>query len=266
MTRAAAGAGGHRHLWSSPDGTGLHAPYGQLVREDGTGRACCHLCGRWFRALGAHVRVHGHDAAGYRAAMGLGTVVLAAPDVVAPIAHRQAERYRTNARARAALATGQEMARTGELARLSVAADSTRRQAAQRASLERGRATLAARRAQDLEGRLAGTPLGAYLRRRYAEGASLALLGRETGLGRARLRQALDDAGVVLRPPGATTVTGRRSRAVAADIAAARRVGTDDHARWRAEQRASGRSVADLADAVGHSPPWVRWRLDRPAQ
>jgi hypothetical protein len=61
----------HGHLWSLPDGTGLHAPIGSLVAEPGTGRLCCHLCGRWFISLGVHVRFHGQTAGSYRAAMGL---------------------------------------------------------------------------------------------------------------------------------------------------------------------------------------------------
>ncbi len=61
----------HKHLWSLPDGTGLHAPPGRLLTEEGTGRLCCHLCGEWFASLGIHVRVHGHTAGSYRAAMGL---------------------------------------------------------------------------------------------------------------------------------------------------------------------------------------------------
>jgi len=68
----------HRHLWFLPDGTGLHAPPGRLAVEKGTGRLCCHLCGDWFASLGIHVRVHGHTAGSYRAAMGLPrTTVLA---------------------------------------------------------------------------------------------------------------------------------------------------------------------------------------------
>ena len=61
----------HAHLWSLPDGTGLHAPYGQLVIERDTGRVCCHLCGRWYVSLGGHVRRHGHTADSYRETMGL---------------------------------------------------------------------------------------------------------------------------------------------------------------------------------------------------
>ncbi|MBV9729784.1 MAG: MucR family transcriptional regulator [Pseudonocardiales bacterium] len=61
----------HGHLWSLSDGTALHAPYGQLVTESGTGRVCCHLCGRWYVSLGGHLRTHGHTADSYRETMGL---------------------------------------------------------------------------------------------------------------------------------------------------------------------------------------------------
>ncbi len=57
----------HRHLWSLPDGTGLHAPPGRTL-HDGDERPCCHLCGRWFAALGPHLRTHGYTADAYRAA------------------------------------------------------------------------------------------------------------------------------------------------------------------------------------------------------
>lgn len=58
-------------MWFLPDGAGLHAPLGNLVTEEGTGRLCCHLCGGWFTALGIHVRAHGFTAGTYRQAMGL---------------------------------------------------------------------------------------------------------------------------------------------------------------------------------------------------
>lgn len=61
----------HAHLWVLADGTGLHAPPGTLTRDAETGRLCCHLCGRWFRSLGSHVRAHGHTADTYRESMGL---------------------------------------------------------------------------------------------------------------------------------------------------------------------------------------------------
>lgn len=260
---------GHGHLWSLPDGTGLHAPYGELAREDSSGRPCCHLCGRFFRALGSHVRRHGYTAASYREDMGLGTTTrLVAPDLSARISARQTARYDASADVRAAFAAGQAMARSGELGRRSAgsraATDRQERVMVRRASLDRGRASLAARRENDRARRLAtlgSRSLPEHLRRRHAEGASLEVLRAETGLGRARLREAMDQAGIVRRAPGATTPAGRRSRARAAEAAAAARVGTDDLVRWLVDRRAAGDTVAELARAVGHSAPWVRWRL-----
>jgi len=85
---------GHAHLWSLPDGTGLHAPLGLLFVEQDTGLVCCHLCGRWWVSPGAHVWVHGHTAMSYREAMGLGrTAVLAAEQLSSAIGRRQQQRY-----------------------------------------------------------------------------------------------------------------------------------------------------------------------------
>lgn len=256
----------HGHLWSSAEGTGLHAPHGELAREDGTGRVCCHLCGQWFRALGSHVRVHGYTAAGYRAEMGLGTrTALTAPEISAGLSARQASRYRASVEVRAAFAVGQAMARTGELGQRSAAAraagDRPQRRSARRYALERGRATVAARREEELARRLGTASLPDHLRRRYAEGASMETLAEESGLGRDRLRQAMDAAGIARRAPGDTSPAGRRSRAVRADAAAAARVGVEDLTGWLARQRAAGRTYTELARAVGHSPPWVRSRL-----
>jgi RNA polymerase sigma factor (sigma-70 family) len=61
----------HGHLWRLADGRGLHAPPGTLVRNPASGAVCCHLCGRWFVALGSHIRVHGYTAPGYRRALQL---------------------------------------------------------------------------------------------------------------------------------------------------------------------------------------------------
>lgn len=268
-TRANGRVSGHGHLWSLPDGTGLHAPYGALAREDGTGRLCCHLCGRFFRSLGGHVRSHGYTAAAYRETMGLGTTtVLVAPDVGARISARQTARWDADVGVREAFAAGQEMARSGELGRRSAAAravtERRERSVAQRAALDQGRASMAAERENDLARRLAqlGSPsLTEHLRRRYADGASVAALAAETGLGRARLRAETDRAGVVRRAPGSTTPAGRRARAVRADAVAAARIGTEDLVGWLVERRAAGRPLSELAAAVGHSTHWVRWRL-----
>jgi hypothetical protein len=55
-------AHGHGHLWVLRDGTPVHVPPGRLVVSD-DGRLACHLCGRWFAHLGAHLRRHGWTAA-----------------------------------------------------------------------------------------------------------------------------------------------------------------------------------------------------------
>ncbi len=148
----------HLHLWSLPDGTGLHAPYAELVAEEGTSRLCCHLCGRWYVSLGAHVRAHGHTADTYRLAMGLCTTQ---PLTSTPL--------------------------------------SAQRRLRRVAALAAGRRTVAARREQELARRLAawGHPsLHHFLRCAYSEGASLDDLARQTGLGRARLRQEVRAAGM----------------------------------------------------------------------
>jgi hypothetical protein len=198
----------HGHLWSLADGTGLHAPYGQLTTEPGTGRVCCHLCGRWYISLGGHLRRHGHTADSYRETMGLcRSRPLVAEALSRSIATRQSEAYRRSPELRARLAVGQELSKTGELATLAATAHTaspapelTR---LRRAALDAGRATRAARRDRELAGRLRGLgfdDLSGYLRHAHSTGASLRGIARATGLGWARLRRELDAAGIAVRP------------------------------------------------------------------
>ncbi len=261
----------HKHLWTLPDGTGLHAPPGRLV-HDGDDRLCCHLCGHWFAALGPHLRTHGYTAAAYRMTMDLGLATpLVARRVSRALSRRQAAAYRDDPEFRDRLVPGQRMARDGRLARC--ARDSllfgprpAERVRVRNTALEVGRRTRAQRRAETLERRLtaSGAPsLAEFLRREYERGASLAELARSTGLGRARLRHAMDAATITVRSTGATTPAGRRSRAVEADAAAAASVGTDDIVRWLDEHRTAGWSLIRLARSVGHSTQWVKWRLER---
>ncbi len=190
----------HAHLWSLPDGTGLHAPYGQLATEPGTGRVCCHLCGRWYVSLGGHVRRHGHTAESYRETMGLcRNRPLVAEALSRSIATRQSEIYRRSPELRARLAVGQELSKTGQLASLASAAHAgspaPERARLRRAALDAGRATRAARRDQVLARRLRKLGFGdlpSYLRHAYSTGASLRSIARATGLGWARMRRELD--------------------------------------------------------------------------
>lgn len=268
---AAAPGTTHGHLWSLPDGTGLHAPLGQLVDDPTTGRLCCHLCGRWFVSLGAHVRTHGYTADTYRDTMQLlRTHPLVSSEMSTTIATRQARAYRDSAQVRERFAEGQQLARTGQLAWRARAGNLESWQRLERvgtshAQLAAGRATRARRREVHLAAFLAerGAPdLSTFLRAEYAAGASLESLSRTTGLGRARLRAALAAAGITVRSTGHNTSAGKRSRAQAADAVAAARVGTDDLHGWLTLRYDRGWSLTRLAAAVGHSTHWVRWRLD----
>lgn len=198
----------HAHLWLLPDGTGLHAPYGQLATEPGTGRVCCHLCGRWYVSLGGHVRRHGHTADSYRETMGLCRGrPLVAEALSRSIATRQSEVYRRSPELRARLAVGQELSKTGKLASLASAAHTVgsapERTRLRRAALDAGRATRAAQRDQALARRLRKLgfdDLPGYLRHAHSTGASLRSIAKATGLGWARMRRELDAAGVAARP------------------------------------------------------------------
>lgn len=196
----------HVHLWSLPDGTGLHAPYGRLMVEPGTGRVCCHLCGRWFVSLGGHLRKHGHSASSYREAMGLcRNRPLVAETLSRSIATRQSVAYRRSAALRARLAVGQELSRTGQLATLASTAHSTSPRPeltrVRRAALDAGRITRAAQRERALANHLRELgfdDLAGYLRHARSTGASLRSIAKATGFGWVRLRRELAAAGLAV--------------------------------------------------------------------
>ena len=265
----------HGHLWTLPEGTGLHAPLGRLVVDPATGRLCCHLCGRWFVSLGAHVRMHGYTADAYRDTMQLlRTRPLISTELSTTIATRQARAYADSAQVRERFAESQQLARTGQLTWRARAGNleswqRLERVGTSRAQLATGRATRARHREAHIAALLTerGAPdLSTFLRAEYAAGASLQTLARTTGLGRNRLHAALTAAGITIRPTGHNTPAGKRSRAQAADEAAAARVGTGDLHGWLTDRYDQGWSLTRLAAAVGRSTHWVRWRLDAASQ
>jgi hypothetical protein len=207
QTRRSHQAQAHAHLWSLPDGTGLHAPYGQLVFDSNTGQVCCHLCGRWFVSLGGHLRRHGHNAESYRKLIGLcRSRPLVAEALSRSIASRQRTAYRRSPTLRAQLLVGQELSKTGQLATLASTAHTaspplelTR---LRRAALEAGRATRAAERDRALGHRLSALgfdDLADYLRHACSSGMSLRCMAKATGLGWARLRREIDALGGLRR-------------------------------------------------------------------
>src|SRR5262249_36932616 len=158
---------------------GLHAPYGQLVVEPGTGRVCCHLCGRWFVSLGGHLRRHGHSAESYRNLMGLcRNRALVAKALSRSIATRQRRAYRRSPALRAQLAVGQELTKPGQLAALAATAarisnPSPELTRLRGAALEAGRVRMAAERDQALGhrlGELGFVDLASYLRQAISSG------------------------------------------------------------------------------------------------
>lgn len=187
----------------------------------------------------------------------------------AAISARQKAAYEASEAFRDRLADGQQAARSGALSRTAARARtenplSSGAVARQVAALNEGRRAVASRRQEAITLLLVESghdDLSSYLRTRYKEGASLARLASQTGLGRARLRAELRAAGVTTRNAGHTTAAGRRSRAVAADAEAAVRVGTDDLIEWLQTRRTEGSTLAALGRAVGHSSHWVKWRL-----
>jgi hypothetical protein len=165
----------HGHLWTLTDGTGLHAPVGHLV-QDGDMSVCCHLCGRWFIALGAHVRVHGYTADGYRETMGLGaTTALVAATLSQRTSKKRAAAYRTYDEVRQRFAPGHAMARDGRLtaharSALDRGPEPPERVRVRAGALATGRETRARQRAEALDQRVqtAGAEsLSDYLRREY---------------------------------------------------------------------------------------------------
>lgn len=217
-----------------PDGTPYFVPIGE-VRADGS-RVTCHLCGRAFRSVAAHLASHGWTKVQYCEAFGLErgqslegaeTRKLRSAAFTARLVFEPAVRDGS--------ARGRQRARTGDLAR--DAADAARgrpfpeqrrrRSAATTPATARWRIARASRERADRQlaavagkvARQAGYPgIGRLVRDRLRAGQSLAAISRECGLDKdwmSRHLPRLDPA----------------TAAVAAAVAAARATELPD-ARW----------------------------------
>lgn len=181
-----------------PDGTPAYAPVGVVVRDGSL--VMCHLCGRWFRSVVAHLRGHGWDHVAYRAAFGLERgESLEGSDTRARRAVAMRVRRQHDPAVRAGCAVGQEWVRSGALARAAAEAARGRRQPEQRrrktlrtlaAISPAARAAGATRHAEarlrqtaaDAAARLGHPSIGALVRERVAAGTSLAEISRQAGL------------------------------------------------------------------------------------
>jgi hypothetical protein len=185
-------------LGALADGTPFYAPIGEVIADDS--RVACHLCGRWLRSVTAHLKAHGWSKDDYCVAFGLERgQPLEGPETRKLRAAALASRLVFDPAIRAGSAAGRERARAGELARDAAAAASgrlipeqRRRKALQalaavspsasaRAKRERADRHLA--RLAAAAARRQGYPdIGSLVLARVAEGASLAVISRESGL------------------------------------------------------------------------------------
>ncbi|NEA99323.1 MucR family transcriptional regulator [Streptomyces sp. SID13726] len=250
-----------------------HPDFGRLIRDETADTVICHVCGRDFRSLGAHVRVHGLTAAEYREEFGLlRTRPLSARSLSQERSGSRRDRYSASKELRGHLAAGRAMARSGELTRRrrsGTAEDGTRDELrrVRRETLDAGRRT----RTRDAEARLtdalrAGgfTDVGQALRVVYVEGdRSIEETAAVLAVGKNRLQQLLTEHGIGIRPAGRNSGAGRRARVLLNDRAAAERVGARDITVWLRGRAAAGATLRELAEATGRSVPWVAARIGR---
>ncbi|MET9100955.1 MucR family transcriptional regulator [Streptomyces antibioticus] len=264
---------------------GRHPDFGRLIRDEATDTVVCHVCGRGFRSLGAHVRVHDMTAAEYRREFGLlRSRALSARSFAREQSRARRAGYLASEDTQARFAAGRAMARSGELARKRWAdtgnragtgtwADTSGRpdpdpaeaRRVRRESLAAGRRTQA-RTADERTAaalRAAGfADLAQALHTLYIEREhSVEETARVLALGKGRLRRLLGEHGIGIRPSGQNSATGRHARVLLNDRAAAERVGTDDIAAWLRERAVEGATLRELAAATGRSVPWVAARI-----
>lgn len=200
------------------DGTPSYAPVGTVVRDGD--RVQCHVCGRWFKSVIAHLRSHGWHHLAYREAFGLLRGESLEGDGTRSLrATLMTERRKHDPAVQAGCEHGHELVRTGALAEAAAKAARGRRHPEQRR-----RKTLAALAAIDLEARAEGTrrhaveqlcgiaqavaehlgypTIGALVRDRTARGASLAAISRDAGLHKDWLSRHL----ITVDPETATAV------------------------------------------------------------
>jgi len=259
------------------DGTPFFAPVGEVV-QDGS-RVICHLCGRPWRSVTAHLRAHGWTKAAYCAAFGLERgQSLEGPETRKLRAAGLAARLVFDAAFREGSAAGRRRARTGALARDAAAAargrphPEQRRRKARRApgaipaaavaeaNAERAGRHLAAV-AADVARRHGYPDLGEYVLARTGAGASLAAISRAAGLHKDWLSRHL----AAVDPVAAAAVAQRQPvRADARWRPALGRLGFPDVASYLHDRHvAQHHTVNMIATEVGLSHHAVASALGR---
>ncbi|BBG03886.1 MULTISPECIES: hypothetical protein [Pseudonocardia] len=263
------------------DGTPCHAPPG--VMEIADEHARCHLCGQWFRSVGAHLRSHGWDRASYRTAFGLERGQSLEGGTTRDRRARAMRRRRAHDPVvRAGCEIGRRWASTGELTRAAATAARGRRQPEQRrrktlrtlASIPVDVRTEAAARASVSRLRAIAETMATdagfrsfaeFIRTRVAAGDSLARLSREAGLHKDWLTRHLGTVDADLAADLASDVGGpcppRHDARLLARIVG---LGFRDVASYlRQRHLDEHRSVRAIATEVEMNPQSVRAAMTR---
>ncbi|MEV6946733.1 MucR family transcriptional regulator [Streptomyces sp. NPDC051172] len=253
------------------DRTDRHADFGRLIRDEAADTVICHVCGRAFRSLGAHVRVHDMTAAEYRQEFGLlRSRALSARSFAQQQSRSRRAAYRDSEETRARFAAGRAMARTGELNRrrwngAGERAETDELRRLRLESLSAGRRS----QARDADARLAAAlraggfaDLEQALRTVYVDRqSSVEETARILDVGKGRLRRLLEEHGFAIRPSGQNSDIGRHARVLLNNRAAAERVGAQDITVWLRERAAEGARLRELAADTGRSITWVAARI-----
>jgi len=260
------------------DGTPFYVPVGEVLAE-GT-RVTCHLCGRAFRSVAAHLASHGWTKDRYCEAFGL--------ERSQPLEGQETRKLRATSLAarlvfdpavRAGSAAGRERARRGELAQAAAAAargrpfpEQRRRKAAQasvtaasrdrsaRANRERASAHVATV-AADVARRHGYPDIQAFVLARLEAGESLAAISRAAGLHKdwmsRHLGQLAPAVAGLARQHGASRPDGPW-------LAAVRRLGSADVPSYlRDRHHVQHLTVNAIASETGFSPHRVESALRR---
>jgi len=250
-----------------PDGSPLYGEIGVLAVDPESGQVQCAACGRWFNTIGgAHLTLrHDLTVEQYRENYGLGLrTVLESADRRAQRSASTYERMKREPKLRALLDRTAAEARTGAFAtrhRDTITASS--RRSAQRPERRRALQELSDRAAelnktrfrQRIAGRLMElgfSDLTAYLTARHGAGWTISKIRRELGCTQLTVARFLEPLGLP-KPLDADHPV---------EIAALARVGYPILADFLQAQPA-GSSPRRLADAPGHSVPWLQIRARR---
>ena len=259
------------------DGTPFYAPIGEIISDGG--RVTCHLCGRAFRSVAAHLASHGWTKERYCETFGLErSQPLEGPETRKLRAASLSARLVFDPAIRDGSAAGRERARRGELTRVAAAAargrpfpEQRRRRAAQAATqASRARSAEANRQrasehvaavAAEVAHRHGYPDIQALVGAQMAAGTSLAAISRAAGLHKDWLSRHLSQLDPALARLARQRSTGRPD---VAWPAAVRRLGFDDVASYLRERHHIGhQTVNAIATETGFSPHRVESALRR---